>query len=456
MSKEKGMNSRNSGHKQSLRFNEGNKSAPAKNTPIMTSAGHYQQIEESSLDDHAALLLKIEQLEDDLARRQESYVTRERAYKGKIEELEDELMQQRQEKTGWMQKDDRITYLKSVHGKILGSVELVQDRTAKILQEQERDLLRAFRARLFDVQTELEKEKSKKDDGATAWIEKSRALEGEKEWAKEVADRLERTNQALKQENERLKAQFVSQEEDRGFMVQQLIMVKKDNTSLRAEFEKQGEECDKLSTRVAELESGASGQLGFIRSDGERESEEKLKAANVRLRRLIAEERKSLKIARENYASELRARTEMELLLRQCVADVRKEIAKRNIASAQAQQQLYGRAPGLIPVDEFTKEDRERALELLLAQERVVSLLYAKTFPLPTHQQPSTQDIDQRQSRDTRSKGVLNALTDNDLEYGSYSVADSHAGGDHLDTIGSPPATNQSSKEAGDVKLPQI
>ena len=37
---------------------------------------------------------------------------------------------------------------------------------------QERDLLRAFRARLFDVQSELEKEKNKSDDGASAWIEK--------------------------------------------------------------------------------------------------------------------------------------------------------------------------------------------------------------------------------------------------------------------------------------------
>ena len=79
-----------------------------------------------------------------------------------------------------------------MQGQILNRVELVQDRTAKILQEQERDLLRAFRARLFDVQTELEKEKSKKDDGAVAWIERSRKLESEVEWSKEVAERLER------------------------------------------------------------------------------------------------------------------------------------------------------------------------------------------------------------------------------------------------------------------------
>lgn len=96
--------------------------------------------------------------------------------------------------------------------------------------------MRAFRARLFDVQTELEKEKSKKDDGAGAWIERSRQLEAEMEWAKEVADRLERVNQSLLQENSRLKSQFASQEEDRNFLIKQLVSVKKDNARLRAEY----------------------------------------------------------------------------------------------------------------------------------------------------------------------------------------------------------------------------
>lgn len=39
-----------------------------------------------------------------------------------------------------------------MHQQILHNVEMVQDRSSKILQEQEKDLLRAFRARLFDVQ----------------------------------------------------------------------------------------------------------------------------------------------------------------------------------------------------------------------------------------------------------------------------------------------------------------
>jgi hypothetical protein len=75
------------------------------------------------------------------------------------------------------------------------------------------------------------------------------------------------------------------------------------------------------------------------------------------------------------------------MLLRQCVEDVRKEIARRHIESAQFAgtgdlAKLYNRQPGTIPVEDFTQEDRERALELLLSQERVVTLLYAKTFPV--------------------------------------------------------------------------
>ena len=201
-------------------------------------------------DDPGSLKLRISLLEKDLERRQESYISRERAYKTRIDELEDEINQQRQNKTGWMKTDSKMNKLKTMQHQIINNVELVQDRTARILQEQERDLLRAFRARLFDVQTELEKEKSKKDDGAGAWIERSHQLEAELDWAKEVADRLERGNQALTQENARLKTQFQSQEEDRGFLIKQLVAVKKDNARLRAEYEAIEKENHQISQQV--------------------------------------------------------------------------------------------------------------------------------------------------------------------------------------------------------------
>jgi len=355
---------------------------------------------DSNEEDPAQLLAKVSLLEKDLERRQESYVSRERAYKTRIDELEEELLSQRQAKTGWMKEDTKMNNLKNMQSTIMNNVELVQDRTARILQEQERDLVRAFRARLFDVQTELEKEKSKKEDGAGAWIERCRQLEAEVEWAKEVADRLERVNQTLLQENTRLKSQFASQEEDRNFLIKQLVSVKKDNARLRAEYGALEKEHVLLAETLKQPRSGEGGGQGGPNATGTHghahskagekpEDGDRYKEVNTRMRRLLADERKSLQQVRQNFAAELKARTEMEMLLRQCVDDVRKEIARRHVESAQFSQgkdlaKMYNRQPGLIPIEDFTHEDRERALELLLSQERVVTLLYSKTFPVNT------------------------------------------------------------------------
>jgi len=381
----------------------------------------------------SALVGKINALEKDLERRQESYVARERAYKTRIEELEEELKFQRQEKTGWMKSDTKMVKLKSMQGQIVKNVELVQDRTSRVLQEQERDLLRAFRARLFDVQTELEKEKSKKEDGAGAWIERSRKLEAEVEWAKEVADRLERVNQTLMTDNARLKSQFASQEEDRNFLITQLVSVKKDNAQLRAELATAEADTVALQVQAKKLEdevnanmatrhgSKLSGGGGGGDGSGAMPNDERYKEINARLRRLLADERRALQHVRANYAQELRSRTEMELLLRQCVDDVRKEIALKMVATTAAAaaastgprtgtrgasrggEGVPGRAAaGGVPVSAFVQADRERTLELLLSQERVISLIYAKTFPVG----PSSSSAGKRASSSSLDAGA--------------------------------------------------
>lgn len=51
--------------------------------------------------------------------------------------------------------------LRSMHGNIQDTIGAIQSKTARILQDQERDLIRAFRARLADVTVELENERKK-------------------------------------------------------------------------------------------------------------------------------------------------------------------------------------------------------------------------------------------------------------------------------------------------------
>jgi hypothetical protein len=210
-----------------------------------------------------------------------------------------------------MASDPQMQTITKMHQQILGNVSQVQARTSRILQEQERDLLRAFRARLFDVQTELEKEKNKTDDGASAWIEKSRQLEAEVDWAKEMADRLDRVNQSLGRENQRLKTQFKTQEHDREYLVKELVAVKKDNARLRQEYDKQKTEVQMLrgagedgdgtlppmhasSSGGGMHQGGGSGGMGGMHS-ATPEADNRYKEIVKRLKRLLEVERRNLR-----------------------------------------------------------------------------------------------------------------------------------------------------------------
>jgi hypothetical protein len=146
------------------RSKQGQVTTPKASKPLSTR--NQSQLNVSGVGDFVDetfnMKAKIVLLEQDIERRQESYIERERKYKQRIDDLEEEFNRQKTDKSGWMKTDAKMSSLKQMQHQIVGNIENVQDRTAHILQEQERDLLRAFRARLFDVQSELEKEKGKK------------------------------------------------------------------------------------------------------------------------------------------------------------------------------------------------------------------------------------------------------------------------------------------------------
>lgn len=204
-------------------------------------------------DETNSLVEKLNYVKEELQITQESFISRERAYKIRIEELEGALAQKRKEKIGWMDSDPRIRGLKQHQAEILSKVALVQDRFSRVVREQETDLLKAFQARLLDVQAELEMQKSKKDDGAVAYIELSKAKEYDVEKEKVKADMKERQNQALLQANNRLKGQFASREEDRNFLVMQINSARNDNARLRAEYNEHEAESKRLKHQVGAL-----------------------------------------------------------------------------------------------------------------------------------------------------------------------------------------------------------
>lgn len=144
----------------------------------------------------------------------------------RFDELENDIVKARaapQTAASEREQEKHMARLRDLHNSIVGNIDHVQEQTARILQEQERDLLRAFRARLFDLQAELEKEKARAEDGAAVWIEKNRQLQKELDWSKEMSERLDRQVQTLTAENDRLRTQYKTQEEDREYLIKQLV-----------------------------------------------------------------------------------------------------------------------------------------------------------------------------------------------------------------------------------------
>ena len=117
------------------------------------------------------VLKENETLKGEQKRRMESYMRRETNYQAEIEDLKAELERQGKARPP---EDERMDGLRGTHHEVMDRLGAMQHREKLSLQEQEKDLLRAFRARLWDVQFELESERSKKDDGALEWIEKVR------------------------------------------------------------------------------------------------------------------------------------------------------------------------------------------------------------------------------------------------------------------------------------------
>lgn len=430
-----------------------------------------------NLPSYEELAGRLKSLEKDLDRRQESYITREAAFKNKIDELEREILKNRNEKIAWMEQSSngivedaaadaetnitkprtKFSDFKKLQDQIIKNVETVQDKADRVLKEQERDLSRQFQAKLFDLQAELEREKSKGDNGSIAWIQKCKRLDAEMDWTREMSLKLEETNNVLTRENERLKAQFASHEDDRNFLVKQVTAAKKECIRLKAEYASLEFETEKLrketsapvsktllQSKHADFNVASSNSQQNVQpeivTDDKYETDEKYKEINARLRRMLAEERRALQTVRENYSNELKSRTELELVLRACLDDLRREMVlkatqdeiaaltldltheqgmtgtgrpsssntvnRRRIRSMvkQARQPAEPKRAQDIGLD--TSESRQKFLQMLLSQEKVIKLLYEKALPIHNQHEVNGSSKNTTEDQDAQNESV--------------------------------------------------
>ena len=110
-----------------------------------------------------------------------------------------------------------------------------------------------------------------------------------------------------------------------------------------------------------------------------------------RVKSFLADQQQSLREVRHAYAAELASRTALQRLLRQCLVDVRTQIATqetpgyaldKTLARSQAPVQSRSHSSGSSEMGLSEVPTSPNSLALLRSQDRVVSLLYHKTFPV--------------------------------------------------------------------------
>ena len=130
--------------------------------------------------------------------------------------------------------------LRDKHGLIQSTISTIQHKTARILHDQERELIRAFRLRLTTLTAELEAERQRSASGSAEWVSRCKRLSEEMEWTRGLVEQLGEENKGLTKEVKRMRKAMRVQEEDREFLIKQLIGAKRENARLRAAVEKGG------------------------------------------------------------------------------------------------------------------------------------------------------------------------------------------------------------------------
>lgn len=340
-------------------------------------------------------------LEDQFKHRVATFAKRETQTKNKIDLLERRLNDAPEAD----EHAHRMDIIENMHTCVISGLECIQNNTAKILQDQEKDLMRAFRARLQEVSKDLESQRSKKGEHSTELQAKHRRVVSELHEMQELANTFDKKNQQLTAENQKLQEKLRTREDDRQALLRELVLARKEAARLKAQS-KEGtgnvgsgdhgyaEQApgDVASTLKKPMRSFSQKQIDQVRlqqtHNRQYEREVQYREALQKLKRMVEAERKTIRSMKAQQADMLQQRTELEVLLRQCLEDVKAEITRSRVDFGRQEGPTLpgaGSPAMALAVHDLSAQDRERVLELLLSQQRVVQLLYSKTFanPLP-------------------------------------------------------------------------
>lgn len=348
-------------------------------------------------------------LEDEYKCRMGSFVQRETQTRNKIESLERRL----NEGTDHDEHLTRMHAIGTLHRDVQSGLASISSKTQKILQDQEKDLMRAFRSKLQEFSRELEQQRSKRGENCVDMQARHQKVVADLHEAQELAQTFDKKKRQLQAENAKLSEQLRSGDDNGQSLLEDLRGYRKEAAQLKAKAKEQallgapGSMAAKKnrSNLEPEVPSKKKREIDPQRlaetQNKQYEREVRARENMQKLKRQVEAERRLTRSLRHRQNEMMQQRTELEVLLQQCVEDVQAEI--RSYEMKREDMKSGGADPAAThsgsPEDLRGDLDQERVMELLYSQQRVVELLAARTFatplppPLRTQTPPAEDDF---------------------------------------------------------------
>lgn len=245
---------------------------------------------------------------------------------------------------------DTVTQL---HGLVQSNIAKLQENAVALVEEQRKGVSRHMELRMHARLREKEGKMRQLEEENQIALEKEETARKRYEECKESWLRSEELKRKYLQQSKDLEEIRIEQEG----VVQAL---QKQVAGLKAE-------CLRLADLVQALESTENcAKRSFsppIRAKTQPEVHSRTEIVIGKLQKMLENERKNAKAAKAALAGELKAKTELESFLRDCLTDLRLVIGK------------YQRNAGL------SEAERSEVISALMSQAQVLRLLYDRTFP---------------------------------------------------------------------------
>lgn len=263
-----------------------------------------------------------------------------------------------------LKKQKSVNYEDQVHeyfGILMDKIEHFNLQIEELISQQEQDFMTAFKSHMYEIQKQLEHFKN----FGSAELERSRRdkelsdLSQSLEWYKQEAHRLDEALINCKKELTKWKARSQAADDDNKFMQNQLKTAKKEINFWRQRNDRpimtpQTQATSPILNRTNEVPLKVDKTPDIV----------------THYQKALTQERRKIRQLNALTSHTLERRSELEEIFLNCVTEVRKAVNRR---SPQTRQ------------DALAATDKRKILELLVNNDKVLTLVYEQLFP---HRKP--------------------------------------------------------------------